>query len=78
MGAAEHQDTTVADTLAVVEALRRHLKEDNCNHSIKSILRESLKSKSGLRPAKTSSADTDTDADTDTEPVPEPHRNDQV
>lgn len=39
------QDTTVSDTLAVVMALKRHLKEDNCKHSIKSILREGLKSK---------------------------------
>jgi hypothetical protein len=39
------QDTTVTDTLPVVAALRRHLKEDNCKHSIKSILREGLKSK---------------------------------
>ena len=26
------QDTTVSDTLAVVKALRRHLKKDNCKH----------------------------------------------
>jgi hypothetical protein len=44
------QDTTVSDTLAVVMALKRHLKEDNCKHSIKSILREGLKSKAVAPP----------------------------
>lgn len=33
------QDTTVADTLAVVKALRRHLKEENCEHC-KKLLKE--------------------------------------
>jgi hypothetical protein len=47
------QDTTVADTLAVVAALRRHLNEDNCTHSIKYILRESLKNNSAGLAAQT-------------------------
>jgi hypothetical protein len=40
------QDTTVSDTLAVVQALKKHLKEPHCKHTIKSILQEGLKSKS--------------------------------
>lgn len=39
------QDNTVADTLAVVAALREHMNEKNCPHSIRHILREALKSK---------------------------------
>jgi hypothetical protein len=54
------QDSTVADTLAVVTALRRHLKEDHCTHSIRYILRESLKNKSAGLAAQTQQT---TDAD---------------
>ena len=51
------QDSTIADTLAVVVALGRHLKEDNYTHSIKYILRESLKSKNAGFAAQQENAD---------------------
>lgn len=53
------QDSTISDTLAVVKVLRKHMKEQHCNHDINTMMKEALGRKNGARLAAEAPTPTD-------------------
>ena len=62
-------ESNIDEIIEIVQAVKRHLQEDNCVHSLKTIITEAYRSKNGLRPITTSDTETT---------IPEPPKNDHV
>jgi hypothetical protein len=56
---AADQETIISDVFLIAKAVKEHLKEDNCTHSIRFIVKHALESKSVLREPTSEPADDD-------------------
>ena len=46
---AAEEDSIISDIFLIAKAVKEHLKEPNCTHNIRFIVKQALDSKSGLR-----------------------------
>ena len=49
----QEQELIINDLFLIAKAVKEHLKEPNCTHNIRSIVKQALESKNGLRPPTT-------------------------
>ncbi len=54
----QEQELIINDLFLIAKAVKEHLKEPNCTHNIRSIVKQALESKNGLRPITTPDTET--------------------